>query len=320
MGSVVLIVLLLVAGVGVLVGGRKATGQNRWYVRGAGTALLVLAASVLVAASYYSQDAGEARVLRSFTGQLVGQTTTQGAHWKAPWVSAINYDIRNNTVTYIGDGKQGDHSGGSATGEQITFQDKDGVTGNLDVVVRYSIRGEAVLEIYKEFKTQESFVSKVVTNDVRSIARNIPAGYSTIEVYNNRAKLEADIQQALEDRWAENGLVVDRVTLQEIRYSDDVKQRFDDAQAARIAVEKAEAEQQQAAVEAATKKIEAQGTADANAVLSKSLTPQVLQQRYIDALTKASTVYVVPQGSTPMVGVGPGALTAPAPATTSGAK
>jgi regulator of protease activity HflC (stomatin/prohibitin superfamily) len=304
MAAVVFAALFVIAAIALFVVGRKATGVTKTGFFGGAAALVVLALVLVGFSSYYSQDAGEARVQKSFTGKLVGQTTAAGPHWKAPWVSTINFDVRNNTVTYIGNGKEGDHSGGSATGAQITFQDKDGVTGNLDLVVRYSVQPDAVLKIYKEFKSQENFVSKVVTNDVRSVARNIPSTYSTIEVYNDRSKVEAGIRQALEDRWTKDGLVVEEVTLQEIRYSDGVKQRFDDAQAARIAVEKAQAEQQQASVEAATKKIEAQGIADANAVLTQSLTPEVLQQRYIDALSKASTIYVVPQGSTPMVGVG----------------
>jgi regulator of protease activity HflC (stomatin/prohibitin superfamily) len=254
-------------------------------------------------------------VLRSFTGKLIGQTTDQGLHWKAPWVTGITFDVRNNTVTYVGDGSQGDHSGGSATGPQITFQDKDGVTGNLDIVVRYSIQGDSVLGIYSNFQTQQSFVSKVVTNDVRSIARNVPATYSTIEVYNNREKLGQAIKDQLQTALSANGILIEDVALQEVRYSDSVRQRFDDAQAARIAVDKAQAEQQQAQVDAQTKVIEAQGVADANAVLAKSLTPEILQQKYIDALSKASTVYVVPAGSTPMVGIG--SALAPVSTTTS---
>ena len=67
---------------------------------------------------------------------------------------------------------------------------------------------------------------------------------------------------------------------------------------------KAEAEQRQALVEAETKRIEAQGIADANAILAQSLTPEVLQQRYIEALGKSgNTVYVVPEGSQPLVSI-----------------
>lgn len=51
--------------------------------------------------------------------------------------------------------------------------------------------------------------------------------------------------------------------------------------------------------------IEAQGEADANAVLANSLNDQVLQQHYIDALKsigKDGNLVVVPEGSQPIVG------------------
>lgn len=47
------------------------------------------------------------------------------------------------------------------------------------------------------------------------------------------------------------------------------------------------------------------GAADANAILTESLTPEVLQQRYIDALKsigKEGNLVVVPEGSQPIVG------------------
>ena len=50
--------------------------------------------------------------------------------------------------------------------------------------------------------------------------------------------------------------------------------------------------------------IAAQGEADANAILAESLTEEILRQRYIDALDKSSTIYVVPDGATPLITTG----------------
>ena len=58
-------------------------------------------------------------------------------------------------------------------------------------------------------------------------------------------------------------------------------------------------------IEAETKSIEAQGEADANAILTQSLTDEVLQQQYIEALKAAADnggLIVVPEGSQPIVG------------------
>lgn len=294
-----------------VIGRRRGAAGHLLGAAGAGAVAVV----IVGLSSSYTQDVGEAVLLRSVTGELAGQTTEPGLHLKAPWVETIVYDTRNNTISYIGTGET-NHSGGSAEGPQITFQDREGVTGNLDIVVRYSIVSAAVTELYKEFRTQEDFVNRVLTNDVRSLSRDIPARYGTLEVFTQRPEIAAAIREALSSRWQPQGVTVEEVSLQEIRYSDEVKTRFDEAQAARIAVDKTRAEQETARVTAETRIIAAQGEADANRVLSRgeadanrilseSLTDQVLRKRYIDAIGQGSTVYVVPEGSSPLVQIPP---------------
>jgi regulator of protease activity HflC (stomatin/prohibitin superfamily) len=310
--TLILIVVFAVAAVVLAVIGRSmASLPHVLGAVGAGGFAIVL----LVFSSSYTQDVGESVVLRSITGELAGQSTTPGLHLKAPWVETIVYDTRNNTISYVGTGET-NNSGGSAQGPQITFQDREGVTGHLDIVVRYSIVPDAVTDLYSEHRTQEDFVNRVITNDVRSLTRDVPARYGTLEVFTNRPQIAAAIGEELSSRWQEQGVTVEEVSLQEIRYSDDVKARFDEAQAARIAVDRARAEQETARVEADTRvvgahgeaeanRILSQGEADANRILSESLTDQVLRQRHIDAIGRGSTVWVVPEGSSPLVQIPP---------------
>lgn len=278
----------------------------------------VLGALLVMFQCFYRQDIGEAKVQVSWSGELVGQTIDPGFHLKAPWVSVRTFDVRNNLVTYVGqtdkNGKLANYAGNVTTGPQITFQDKEGVTGNLDVTLRYSLEPGSVLEVYSDFQTQDNFVNKVISEGVRAEARVAPSTKGTLEVYSDKAGLASAIRAGLEERWKGLGIIIEDVAVQETRYSPEVQQRFDEAQAARIAVTKAEAEQEAARVTADTQVITAQGVADAavvaaegqakaNALLTKSLTPEVLQQRYIDAL-KAGTVFVVPEGSSPLITTG----------------
>ena len=112
------------------------------------------------------------------------------------------------------------------------------------------------------------------------------------------------IQTRVNEKLKDYGVELDFVNIQAPRFPDNVEQALNDVEAANQAAAKAEAEQRQALVEAETKRIEAQGIADANAILAQSLTPEVLQQRYIEALGKSgNTVYVVPEGSQPLVSI-----------------
>lgn len=243
-------------------------------------------------------------MLKDVTGNIVDTDTTSGASFKAPWVHLVTYDIRNQQVVFA---SSGEGIPKDANGPQITVQDKEGVTANIDITVRYSINPDTVKSIYERYQTQENFVSRFIENDIRAGVRTIPAKYGTLELLNNRAKVETEIRNYLEERWAKAGVLVETVSLQEIRYSDDVKKRFDEAQASRIAVDKAKAELEATQVSAQQKIVQAKAESEANKELAKSLTEPVLQQRYLDTLGKLAAegnVVVVPQGFNGLVNVG----------------
>ena len=91
-----------------------------------------------------------------------------------------------------------------------------------------------------------------------------------------------------------------------INFYKDTDYKYDGGSAVgkQVAVndkQKALNEQQVAKTEAETKKIKAQGEADANAVLNESLTDNVLKQHYIDALSNADQLVVVPDGADTLV-------------------
>jgi regulator of protease activity HflC (stomatin/prohibitin superfamily) len=263
------------------------------------------AALFLFLSMFYTQDVGEAKVLKDWTGNIVGEDVTPGADFKAPWVDVVDFDIRNQIAAYVGDGID-DYNGSQPNGPQITVQDKEGVTANLDVVVIYSIKADSVTEVYSEYLNQENFVARLIEQDIRSVVRNVPAKYTTLQLLNSREQANTDIKTSLETRWEAQGVVVESVSLQEIRYSDEVKARFDAAQAARIEVEKAKAELEATQVSAQQKVVQAQAEADANGILNSSLTDNILQQRYLDTLKElaaAGNLVVVPDGFNGLVNI-----------------
>ncbi len=294
-----------------LPGGSEApapdTTGNR-IALGAGALLVVLGLVLGVTSSVYAQDAGEARVIRSFTGQIVGQTTSTGLHVKAPWDSTVNFNIRNQTVTYINGtgGSDSDNNGGIRTGPYITVQDKDGVSENVSLTVRYSIRPASVTTIYTSFRDEENFKASFITQDVRAVVREVPNNYSTLEVLTKRAEIEISIEQALTKRWADTGVEVNSISLQEIQAPKAVTESYAEAQQAQIDVTKQQAKLDATKVSAQQAVVTAQANAKANDLLTKSLSSQVLTQHYIDALEASAEkggLVVVPNGSSPLINI-----------------
>lgn len=280
---------------------RKRRRPTRKVVFGAAAAIL---AGVVGVNCVYTQDVGEAVVVRNLGGSVAGHTTEAGFHLKAPWQKAITWDIRNRQINFYRDSAYAYH-GGSYQGSEVSINDASGTKANIDVQVIYSLDADDVEDLYAEYGTQEAFVSNYVSNDLRATAREVAGSYDTITLLTDRAKLTEAIEKALAEQWRGNGVIVEQVQVQDIRYADSITDAYADAQSAEVARQKALNAQETAKVEAETKKIEAQGEADANAVLTQSLTPEVLQQRYIDALKeigKEGNLVVVPEGSQPIVG------------------
>lgn len=238
---------------------------------------------ITLATSVYTQNPGQASVLVSFSGVVEGINYEPGFHAKAPYAERVEYDIRNNTLSYVGvAGNNDNYIGGDVSGPQITFQDANGVTGNIDLNVRYSVNGDAVGDIYNEYKTQQEFVNATLAPDVRSKTREILSKYQTSQVYNERDTVQQELMISLQQSWEKLGVVVEEIYLQEVRYPESVVNSFAQAQAAKAEVEKAKAEQEKAKIEA-----------DTNRIKSEALSEPVLMEKLIEAIKNGNGTYVL---------------------------
>lgn len=243
---------------------------------------IVIAVVAVIFLSIYTQDPGQASVLTTFN-KVSSVDYSAGIRIKAPWQHRTVYDIRNNSLSFVGaNGNNDNYSGGDVNGPQITFQDANGVTGNIDLNARYSIKGESVGEIYSEFKSQEEFVNTVISPTIRSLVREVVARYDTSAVYSSRDQLKLSLTTQLSQRLGGYGVEFEELYLQEVRYPDDVVESFTRAQAAKAEVETARAEQEKAKVEAETNKIK-----------SSQLTDAVLKEKLIDAIKNGNGTYII---------------------------
>lgn len=281
----------------------QPTGNARINVLAVVGAVAVLAMVLFVLLGVYTQDAGEVVVLRNMGGDLAGYTEEAGFHVKAPWQKAIRYDVRNNLVNLYRDSEY-TYDGGAAEGACVTINDKGGASADIDLQVVYSLDADAAMQLYIDYGTQKHFTETVIQNDVRATAREVAGQYDTMTMLTNRGQFTKGLRDALAVKWEKLGLEVEQVSVQDVRYPKTITSKYAEAQAAEVAKAQALNEQETAKVKAETKKIEAEGEAAANKVLSESLTPEVVQQHYIDALVsigKNGNLVVVPECSMPVV-------------------
>jgi len=260
----------------------------------------VLTLLFLAITTLYAQGVGEASVIKSFTGEIVGFNDKAGMGVKAPWDDRITYDILNQQAIFSNPANVHDDQKDFVKGGEITVIDKDGVSSNVDVNVQYSIRADQVVPIYTHFGDQKAFEAKLVTQDIRDVVRTAPNGMNTLDMLTKRSDLEAQILNGLKTRWESQGVQVESIQLQDVRPPDSIKQKYTDAQNANTQKTVATAELESTKISAQQKVVQAQADADANRILDASLTPNILQIRAQDAFKDAASHgnMVVSDGST----------------------
>lgn len=270
-------------------------GTRKWFFLGSGI-MFFLGILFTIFASTFTVDTGASTVLKDWTGVVQEEAvTTAGLHTKAPWQDDIAWDIKNQDTTFSGDGST-THNGQQVAGAEISFTDKDGISANLDIQVLFSIKADSVVALTKGYTNQTDFEIKVVENDVKSLPRDVASTFTTVQMFEDRTRFRTEVEAALTKAWADKGVLVDNVNIHGIRYPEDVQQRFKDAQNAQTDLLKAETEALSAKTkadgEAQAAISRANGEAEANRLLAASLTPEILQQRYIDALAGGNTIIV----------------------------
>lgn len=276
--------------------------RTGWRI--AGAVALIAALVLTFFSTFYTNGQGEAKVILNFDGTVAGQDVDPGAEWKAPWQNFSDWDLFSQEISYVGDGET-NYSGGKVNGPQITSSVANGAQVNMDLSVVYSLDGEGVTDLYKQFRSQENFTKQVIENAIRSVTRDIPSQYTAVDFRGGaRAEAQQKMQDALQTKLDPYGIKIEVLNLQEIRYSEDVENALKNVEVANQNQAKAEADLAAAQITAQQKVVEAQAEADATAVRNSQQPSQaVLQQQYIEALKNSGTIFVVPSDSQPLITV-----------------
>ena len=193
-----------------------------------------------------------------------------GFNFKAPWNDLYKFDITDNLVE-----------------ETIDVLDGSGLSINVDVTMNFHLNYDSVGEIYETY--QFDYLRRLVRPVFRSTVRDVMGRYTAEEIYSTkRAEVENLIQEEASEvlRKPGNNIIMKSLLIRSITLPAQIKSAIENklqqeqealAYQYRLEREKSEAER---------KRIEAKGEADANRIVSNSLTPNLLKMRGIEATSK----------------------------------
>lgn len=256
---------------------------------------VIIGVVMLFFSSSYTQDVGEALVVKNADGTIAREDTTAGLDFKFPWQDTISFDIKGQQSLYKGDGKpSASNPNEHVDGPEITVAGSDKVPVNVDIAIRYSIQPDKVSEIYTVYKSEKVLEERLINQDIKSVVKDSAAGFTVDTLIADRGGYSKKIEENLKTRWAKEGIIVDSVALQTVRPPQSILDNINASQAAQQKLVQTQADTKVKEEQARQRVIEAKGVADANNVLNGSLTDNVLKDKYIAALQNAKSLIVTP--------------------------
>lgn len=266
--------------------------------------LVVITGIFLLLGSFYTQSVGQGVIVTRIGGAVIKADNTPGLGTKAPWDTAHKWDLFTRDISLAGD-QEAKFDNGEINAAQIATSVKSGEESGAqvwyDLDATYNIDNADLKALYSEYRDQDRFTRQVVYPAVQKAARSIPSDYTTTQ-FRGAGSVEAGdkIADAVNSALTKYGVEITVATVKDVNFTEAVE-------ASLSQVEEKQQQEEAARADAAAKQVQneqmiknAKAEAESNTILSKSITPELVELRKIEAY-KEGTVFVVPDGSTPMV-------------------
>lgn len=224
--------------------------------------------------------------VRTTFGQIDSATMQNGFNWKVPFAQSVSMVNNKQQDLLFEKDKIWSET------ESRTAIYYEGVTVTYQISAEKSAWIYANVANYKEVLVSSNLVASAIKSSSKSLSDTDATNRAVVEPLTMQ-----NLQKSLDEKYGENVVFVNKVTISNIDFEDSYNAAIAAKQQAQLnaeqqaienqrAIDKAEADaevkRKTAQAEADAKLITAQAEAEANALLEKSLTSQILQEKYIE--------------------------------------
>lgn len=184
------------------------------------------------------------------------------------------------------------------TDEGVSIQTKDSQFVSVVVNVKYKVEPANVVKIFKNYGSLDSLQANIIGNYTQNALNEVCSEYNVIELLGEkRNEAVAKTKENLRDKFAKEGVTMVELTIKDMDAGDAIEKAISDEAVAKKAAETAKQKQETARNDAETKRIQAQGEADANRILSESITDELIRLKEAEARMKHGWITVQGAGS-----------------------
>lgn len=194
---------------------------------------------------------------------------SQGWHIVAPFDSVIEYPIKTQTVNY----------------DAIAVATSDGKNMDMDIAFNFNVDATKAVDMYNKFGavSVEGIADGFLRTRLRDSARQVISKYSVIDIYGEKSsQAQAEIQVKFAEDVEKLGFVIEGLTLGVPKADESTQASINERIKASQQLEAKQTQIETAKKEAERLAIEAKGVADANKIISNSLTEQIIQQKTVE--------------------------------------
>ena len=238
----------------------------------------VIAIAIGLMSSMFKQiDAGKVGV-QSLYGNVQPDILESGLHVINPLLDITDFDIQTQNYTMSAIHGEGAQEGDDA----IRVLSNDGLEVVIDLTVLYRVSPSESPKIYKQIGVD--YIDKIVRPVTRTRIRDNAVYYDAVALYSTkRNEFQQRIYKSIEDDFKTRGLVLEQLLIRNINLPASVKLSIESKINAEQDAQKMTFVLQKEKQEAERKRVEAQGIADYQRIISMGLTDKQLQYEQIKA-------------------------------------
>ncbi len=281
--AIILGVLLLIISI-VLVKADPIIQRYNGVIRMAAIALILIGAAL---SAVHQIEPGMVGVQKLF-GKVSNKTLQSGLNIINPLVEVVNFEIRTQNYTMSGVNDEGD----KASDDAIRVLSADGLEVVIDLTVLYKVIPEEAPRILREIGTD--YRNTIVRPLCRTKIRDNAVYYDAISLYSTkRDEFQDRIFKSIESDFKNRGLTLEQLLVRNITLPASVKTTIESKINAEQEAQKMIFVLQKEKQEAERKRVEAQGIADYQTILSTGLSDKQLQYEMIKAIATSPNAKLI---------------------------
>ena len=267
---------------------------------------LKMIAMVVIALGIFSSmfkqiDAGRVGV-QSLYGSVQSDVLESGLHLINPLLEVTYFDIQTQNYTMSAIHGEGSQEGDDA----IRVLSNDGLEVVIDLTVLYRITPNDAPKIFKQIGV--NYTDKIVRPVTRTRIRDNAVYYDAVALYSTkRNEFQQRIFKSIEEDFKARGLVLEQLLIRNINLPVSVKASIESKINAEQDAQKMTFVLQKEKQEAERKRVEAQGIADYQRIISMGLTDKQLQyesikaQKELAASPNTKIIFMNSKGNAPII-------------------